>query len=91
MVVIRYAEGLMERYRNRLVVGAALMVVGFLAELVMLAGIVLPERPPVWFWSLILCIGIGGAIIVSAFRAAGRDRSHRTAQALGDPGRGARG
>lgn len=67
------------------------MAVGFAAELVMLTGIVLPERPPVWFWSLILCIGIGGVTIVSAFRAAGRDRAHRTAQALGDPGAKTRG
>ncbi len=91
MVVIRYAQGPMERFRTRLVTGAVLMVVGFVAELVMLTGIVLPERPPVWFWSLILCIGIGGATIVSAFRAAGRDRAHRTAQALGEPGPDARG
>ena len=85
MVVIRYALGPMERFRTRLIVGGVLMAVGFVAEVVMLAGIVLPERPPVWFWSLLLCIGIGGAVIMSAFRAAARDRARRTALAANEP------
>ncbi len=84
MVVIRYAHCPMERFRTRLIVGGTLMAVGFVAEVVMLAGFIFPERPPVWFWSLLLCIGIGGAVIASAFRAAGRDRARRTALATGE-------
>lgn len=76
----------MERFRTRLLVGTGLMAVGFVAELVMLAGVVLPERPPVWFWGLMLLIGVGAAVVVSAFVASARDRRERTARALGAPG-----
>ena len=68
----------MERYRGRLVLGTALMAVGFAAELVMLSGLVLPQRPPAWFWSLLLLIGVGGCVIISAFVASGRDRREGT-------------
>lgn len=82
----------MERYRKRLITGAVLMAVGFSAELVMLAGLFTADRPPVWFWSLILLIGVGGVVIVSAFRAAGRDRRDRTVALLsGDGGAQPRG
>ncbi len=82
----------MERYRNRLFVGSALMAIGFLAEVVMLAGLVSADRPPQWFWGLILLIGVGAVVIVSAFRAAGRDRRDRTVALLSpDGGRPRRG
>ena len=61
-----------------MIVGTVLMAVGFAAELVMLSGLVLTQRPPAWFWSLLLLIGVGGGVIVSAFRAAGRDRRDGT-------------
>ncbi len=77
----------MEQHRKRLVLGAMLMAVGFIAELVMLSGLFTADRPPVWFWSLILLIGLGGVVIISAFRAAGRDRRDRTVALLsGDDG-----
>ena len=82
----------MEQYRKRLVFGALLMAIGFFAELVMLAGLFTTDRPPLWFWSLILLIGVGGVVIISAFRAAGRDRRDRTVALLsGDSGRRPRG
>ncbi|MHB0927917.1 MAG: hypothetical protein ACYC3W_03205 [Candidatus Nanopelagicales bacterium] len=82
----------MERYTNRLYIGTALMAVGFLAEVVMLSGLVTADRPPQWFWGLMLLVGVGAAVIVSAFRAAGRDRRDRTVALLspdgGSPRRG---
>lgn len=82
----------MEQYRKRLLLGALLMAVGFVAELVMLSGLFTVDRPPLWFWSLILLIGVGGVVIISAFRAAGRDRRDRTVALLpGDSGKQPRG
>lgn len=78
----------MEKYQSRLRIGAALMAIGFVAELVMLTGLVFPEREPSWFWGLFLLIGVGSAVVVSAFTAAAKDRRIRTTAALGGrPGR----
>ncbi len=82
MLASGYARCPMERYRKRLIVGAALMTVGFVAELVMLSGLFTADRPPVWVWSLVLLIGVGGVVLISAFRAAGRDRRDRTVALL---------
>lgn len=75
-----------ERFRSRLILGAALMGVGFLAELVMLSGLVIEQRPPAWFWGLLLWIGVGSVVVVSAFVSAARDRRERTLRALSTPG-----
>ena len=72
----------MNRYRRRVRTGITLMAIGFIAELTMLSGLVTDARPPVWFWSLILLIGVGGAVVVSAFFSAGRDRRVRTEAVL---------
>ncbi len=61
------------------------MGVGFLAEVVMLSGLFTSARPPAWFWGLLLLIGVGGAVVVSAFRAAGRQRTQLT-QTMFDEG-----
>ena len=74
----------MNRYRRRVRFGATLMAAGFIAELVMLTGLVTDSRPPAWFWSLLLLIGLGGAVLVSAFLAAARDRRVRTQAVLRD-------
>lgn len=68
----------MEQYRTRMIVGTALMGLGLAAELIMLSGRMLDERPPAWIWGMILWIGVGGAVLISAFVAAGRDRRERT-------------
>lgn len=68
----------MERYRNRLLIGTLLMGIGFLAELVMLSGLLIPQRPPTWFWGLLLLIGVGGVVVASAFVSAASDRRRRT-------------
>ena len=73
----------MERYRNRLTIGAGLMAVGFLAEVVMLVGMTVDRRPPVWVWGLLLLIGLGAAIVASAFVATARERTRRTRAAAG--------
>jgi len=67
-----------------MIVGGALMALGFLAELVMLSGIVIDDRPPEWFWGMILWIGVGGVVFISAFVAAGRDRRDRTRALLAE-------
>jgi len=74
----------MERYRTRLRIGAALMAVGFIAEVVMLVGMAVDRRPPVWVWGLLLLIGVGAAVVASAFIAAARERSRRTRAAAGE-------
>ena len=68
----------MEQYRIRLIVGAAMMGLGFAAQAVMLSGLVLSERPPAWFWGMILWLGAGTTAIFSAFVAAARDRRQRS-------------
>ena len=74
----------MEQFRTRIRLGAALMGVGLLAELVMLSGLVIEQRPPAWFWGLLLLIGVGALVLASAFVGAARDRTRRTRQSLGD-------
>ena len=73
----------MEQYRNRLRIGAALMGTGFLAEVVMLVGMAVDRRPPIWVWGLLLLIGVGAAVVASAFVAAARERTRRTRAAAG--------
>lgn len=73
----------MERFRTRLRFGAALMAVGFIAEVVMLVGMAVDRRPPIWVWGLLLLIGVGAAVVASAFVAAARERSRRTRAAAG--------
>ncbi len=68
----------MEQYRIRLIVGAAMMGLGFAAQAVMLSGIVLSQRPPGWFWAMILWLGAGASSIFSAFVAAAGDRRKRS-------------
>lgn len=63
-----------------MIVGTALMALGFLAVLGMLSGFVITERPPSWVWGMLLWIGVGAGVFVSAFVAAARDRSVRTLQ-----------
>lgn len=72
----------MEQFQTRLRLGAALMVVGFVAELIMLSGLVIDARPPAWLWGFILLIGVGAVIVVSAFLATARDRTRRTRRSL---------
>ena len=72
----------METVRTRLIVGGALMLLGFAAVLVMLSGLIIDERPPSWLWGMVLWIGAGSAIVISAFVAVARDRRERTAAAL---------
>jgi len=77
----------MERFRTRLIVGTALMGVGFIAVFVMMLGFVFPQRPPSWIWAMVLWIGAGAGVVVSAFVSAATDRRRRTAQALrAEPG-----
>lgn len=71
-----------------MIVGTALMAVGFAAELVMLSGLVIAERPPAWFWGMLLWIGVGAVVFVSAFVAAARNRRDRTRTLL-EPDEGA--
>jgi uncharacterized membrane protein YfcA len=68
----------MERYRTRMIVGTALMALGFISVLGMLSGFIVSERPPSWVWGMLLWIGVGAGVFVSAFVAAARDRSSRT-------------
>ena len=64
----------MERYRRRLFIGAALMAVGFLTVLVVLSELVTGQHLPAWSWGLFLLIGVGAAVIASAFVSAAQDR-----------------
>lgn len=73
----------MERYRRRLIVGAALMAVGFLTVLVALSELVTDRRLPAWTWGLFLLVGIGAVVVVSAFRAAAKDRRKATELVVG--------
>ena len=68
----------MERYRKRLIVGAGLMIVGFLTVLVVMSELLTGGHLPAWTWGLFLLIGVGAAVLVSAFVAAGRDRRRAT-------------
>jgi cytochrome c-type biogenesis protein CcmH/NrfF len=61
-----------------MIVGTALMGLGFVGALLMLSGLVVAERPPSWIWGMLLWIGAGAAVLVSAFFAAARDRRDRT-------------
>lgn len=61
-----------------MIVGTALMGLGFVAVLLMLSGLVVSERPPSWMWAMLLWIGAGAGVVVSAFTAAARDRRDRT-------------
>jgi len=73
----------MERYRRRLIVGAVLMSIGFLTVLVGLSELVAEPQLPVWTWGIFLLTGVGAAIVISAFRAAARDRRTATESLLG--------
>lgn len=73
----------MERYRRRLVVGAVLMAVGFLTVLVALSDLVAEPDLPAWTWGLFLLVGVGAGVVISAFRAAARDRRSATEALLG--------
>lgn len=68
----------MEQYRIRLILGTAMMALGFAAEAAMLSGLIVSERPPSWFWGMILWIGAGAVTLISAFFAAARDRRRKT-------------
>lgn len=61
-----------------MIVGTALMCLGFVAVVIMLSGLVVSERPPSWMWAMLLWIGAGACILVSGFLAAARDRRERT-------------
>lgn len=61
------------------------MLVGFLAELIMLGGLLTEARPPQWFWGFLLWIAAGAVLVVSAFVGAARDRTQRTVRALLEP------
>lgn len=67
----------------RLIVGAALMAVGFLTVLVALSELVTEQRLPAWTWGLFLFVGVGAAVVVSAFRSAARDRRAATELLVG--------
>ena len=71
----------MERYRRRLIVGAALMAVGFGTVLVALTELV--TQLPAWTWGLFLLVGVGAGVVISAFRASARDRRNATEALLG--------
>jgi uncharacterized membrane protein len=73
----------MERYRRRLIVGAALMAVGFGTVLVALTELVTERQLPAWTWGLFLLVGVGAAVVISAFRASARDRRNATEALLG--------
>lgn len=73
----------MERYGRRLLAGAALMSIGFITVIVVISGLVTGERLPAWSWALFLLIGLGAAVIVSAFVGAGRDRRRGTEGVVG--------
>lgn len=70
-----------------MIVGTALMGLGFLAVVGMLSGLFVDERPPSWIWGMLLWIGVGAGIFVSAFVASARDRRDRT-RGLLEPGKG---
>lgn len=73
----------MEHYRRRLIVGAALMAVGFATVLVALSDLVTDPQLPAWTWGLFLLVGVGAAVVISAFRAAARDRRAATEALVG--------
>lgn len=73
----------MERYRSRLIVGAALMAVGFLTVLVALSELITERQLPAWTWGLFLLVGVGAVVVISAFRAAARDRRTASETLLG--------
>ena len=73
----------MSRPESRIRLGVALMAVGFIAEIVMLSGLVTDARPPAWTWFLLLLVGVGFAVIVSTFRTSARVRRDRTIEATG--------
>lgn len=77
----------MEQYRTRMIVGTALMGLGFIAVIVMLSGLAVAQRPPSWIWAMLLWVGVGASVLVSGFVAAARDRRDRT-RALLEPGQG---
>ena len=69
-----------------MIVGTALMGLGFVAVIAMLTGLFVDERPPSWIWGMLLWIGVGAGVFVSAFVAAARDRRDRTRDFL-EPGK----
>lgn len=71
-----------------MIMGTTLMGLGFVAVLVMLSGLMFSERPPSWIWGMLLWIGAGAGVFVSAFLAAARDRRDRTRTLL-EPDQGA--
>jgi amino acid transporter len=73
----------MEQFHGRLVVGAALMGIGFLTVLLVMAELVTGGHLPAWSWGLFLLIGVGAAVVVSAFVGAGRDRRRATEELTG--------
>ena len=73
----------MSSTESRIRLGVVLMAVGFVAELVMLSGLVTEARPPAWTWFLLLLVGIGFAIIASTFRTSAKSRRRRTIEATG--------
>lgn len=77
----------MERFHRRLLVGTSLMVVGFLTVLLMLTGLVSDLRTPSWAWGLFMLVGVGAAVVLSAFVGAGRDRRRRTERLTGPAAR----
>lgn len=74
-----------------MIVGTALMGLGFISVLAMLSGFVVSERPPSWVWGMLLWIGVGAAVFVSAFVAAARDRTTRTREQSSQGDLGSRG
>ena len=73
----------MEQFRRRLLIGAALMGVGFLTVLVGLSGLVTGLRAPAWIWGLFLLVGVGAAVTLSAFVGAARERRRATERQAG--------
>lgn len=73
----------MERYRKRLIVGAGLMVIGFLTVVVVISELITGGRLPAWSWGLFLLVGVGALVVMSAFVAAARDRRQATESAVG--------
>lgn len=73
----------MERFRRRLLFGAALMVIGFVTVLAVLSELVTGGHLPPWTWGMFLLIGVGATVVVSAFVGAGRDRRAATERVSG--------
>lgn len=68
----------MAPHEIRIRVGIGIMAVGVLATVVMMAGLFTDARPPAAIWFLLLCLGIGFAVIISGFAKGARVRRART-------------